>query len=126
MSNSYKFVLQYLQRLKDNNYRIIIGDFYDDIAREVMCEAYHKNMTAEYGYIWFLPLWFTQDWFLKKADNEIENAKCTSEKLLKVCYEIIFYFIILSILSIGVNGGYLIIYGVGTFYQYVTKLKTSN
>jgi len=35
-----------LQSLKEKRARIIIGDVYDEVARQVMCEAYKLDMTA--------------------------------------------------------------------------------
>ncbi|KAF2360714.1 Serine-threonine/tyrosine-protein kinase catalytic domain [Trinorchestia longiramus] len=74
---------KYLQRLKDHNFRIIIGDFYDSIAREVMCEAYHQNMTARHGYVWFLPPWFTKEWYLKETLNASNAVKCTTRQIMQ-------------------------------------------
>ncbi|KAK7047733.1 hypothetical protein SK128_014579, partial [Halocaridina rubra] len=37
---------QYLQDLKQKRYFIIIGDFYEDVARAVICDAYHMRMTG--------------------------------------------------------------------------------
>ena len=28
-----------------------------------MCSAYHLQMTAKQGYVWFLPQWFASDWY---------------------------------------------------------------
>ena len=36
----------YLNQIKDKGYYIIIGDFYQDIAREVICDAYLMGMTG--------------------------------------------------------------------------------
>lgn len=36
----------YLKQLKERKSFIIIGDFYQDVAREVICDAYHLKMTA--------------------------------------------------------------------------------
>lgn len=39
-------LLQYLEDLKQKRARIIISDVYDQVARQVMCEAYRLEMTA--------------------------------------------------------------------------------
>lgn len=38
--------LQYLQDLKQKRAKIIISDVNDQVARQVMCEAYRLQMTA--------------------------------------------------------------------------------
>ncbi|XP_023326697.1 uncharacterized protein LOC111700109 isoform X2 [Eurytemora carolleeae] len=54
----------YLKDLKDRRAKIIIGDFYEEAARLVMCEAYKQGMTQiDGGYVWFLPGWFKENWF---------------------------------------------------------------
>lgn len=39
-------ISQYLQDLKQKKAKIIIADVYDQVARQVMCEAYRLEMTA--------------------------------------------------------------------------------
>lgn len=65
----------YLQELKDKGAKVIIGDFYDDAARAVMCDAYQLGMTARNGYVWFLPLWFTPKWY----DTDLHNSMSKPE-----------------------------------------------
>nr|CAD7426195.1 unnamed protein product [Timema monikensis] len=81
---------QYLEELKGKNARIIIADMYDPAARAVMCEAFHLEMTADKGYVWFLPLWLSPDWYdtdfyNKKAasNNKTENISCTTSEMIK-------------------------------------------
>lgn len=38
----------HLNFFKDQRSTVIIGDFYEDVARIVMCEAYRNNMTSCY------------------------------------------------------------------------------
>lgn len=33
--------------MKSKSVRIIIGDMYDEAARDMMCQAYHLQMTAK-------------------------------------------------------------------------------
>lgn len=47
--------VQYLKDLKAKRVKIIVGEFNEERACEVMCQAYRLNMTAREGYIWFLP-----------------------------------------------------------------------
>ncbi len=46
---------QYLKDLKAKRVKIIVGEFDEERACEVMCQAYRLNMTAKEGYVWFLP-----------------------------------------------------------------------
>lgn len=46
---------QYLKDLKTKRVKIIVGEFDEERALEVMCQAYKLNMTAREGYVWFLP-----------------------------------------------------------------------
>lgn len=44
-------------------------------------------MTAANGYVWFLPLWFTKNWYdTDKVNNaateEFERVDCTTEQML--------------------------------------------
>uniref|UniRef100_A0A182QRN7 receptor protein-tyrosine kinase n=1 Tax=Anopheles farauti TaxID=69004 RepID=A0A182QRN7_9DIPT len=55
---------RYLLDLKSKNAKIIIADVDDKVARVIMCEAYKLEMTAENGYIWFLPVWLSNVWNL--------------------------------------------------------------
>ncbi|KAK7475017.1 hypothetical protein BaRGS_00033764, partial [Batillaria attramentaria] len=54
---------QVFRELREQNVRVIIADFYGSVARAVMCEAFHKKMTAHDGYVWFLPSWYGPDWW---------------------------------------------------------------
>nr|XP_042909123.1 gamma-aminobutyric acid type B receptor subunit 1 isoform X2 [Parasteatoda tepidariorum] len=67
----------YLEDLKEKGAKIIIGDFYDYAARAVMCEAYKLGMTAAKGYVWFLPLWFSTNWFDTSKDSN-QNSSSSS------------------------------------------------
>lgn len=69
-----------------DTHKIIIGDFYANKAREVMCQAYHLNMTAEHGYVWFLPRWFNTDWYNMSlhTGKDREKILCTTEQMLEV------------------------------------------
>lgn len=46
MKSKYQICFQYLQDLKERRAKIIIADVYDEVARQVMCEAYKLKMTA--------------------------------------------------------------------------------
>ncbi|GFR05086.1 insulin-like peptide receptor [Trichonephila clavata] len=76
----------YLKDLKDKGAKIIIGDFFDYAARSVMCAAYKMGMTAANGYVWFLPLWFSSNWYdtdkFNSAIPENERISCTTKEMV--------------------------------------------
>lgn len=75
-----------MEDLKNKRARIIIADVVDDIARVVMCEAYKLKMTAAQGYVWFLPMWLSANWYdtnLFNA-NKTEIVNCTTQEMIKV------------------------------------------
>ncbi|KAK8378937.1 hypothetical protein O3P69_009579 [Scylla paramamosain] len=74
------------ERLKKlQTHKIIIGDFYANKAREVLCEAYRLNMTAEYGYVWFLPRWFNTNWYNTSiySGKDRKRLPCTTTQMLE-------------------------------------------
>lgn len=77
-----------MQDLKRQRARIIIVDVDDDLARSIMCEAYHLNMTANHGYVWFLPSWFSDNWYNTSFYNVRKNetvVRCPTQEMVKVC-----------------------------------------
>ncbi|KAF0297153.1 putative molluscan insulin-related peptide(s) receptor [Amphibalanus amphitrite] len=76
-------VLRYLKDLREQNARIIIADMYQVAARAIMCEAYHQNMTAKEGYLWFLPEWFSGGWFNTPAFSG-NNKRCSIDQIMQV------------------------------------------
>lgn len=79
-------ILQYLKEMKQKNVRIIIGDIYDDAARDVMCQAYRLEMTANHSYVWFLPAWLSPDWYDTDHYNQKRNESvpCSTKDMIKV------------------------------------------
>ena len=78
---------QYLQDLKSKKAKIIIGDFYDHAARQVMCEAYRQKMTSKEGYVWFLPVWFIDDWYdtdMHNLESGKEQVPCNTSEMIQV------------------------------------------
>ncbi|XP_052896326.1 uncharacterized protein LOC128303424 [Anopheles moucheti] len=85
---------RYLLDLKSKNAKIIIADVDDKVAQVIMCEAYKMEMTAENGYIWFLPIWLSNVWNLSSevhggpGDNGVASPSnntrgCTNTELLR-------------------------------------------
>lgn len=81
------FLQQHLLKLKDKNLKIIIADFYAGTAREVLCEAYHLNMTAKNDYVWFLPRWFASNWYDTEyyAKDDAKKIPCNKSMMIEVC-----------------------------------------
>ncbi|XP_055549327.1 uncharacterized protein LOC129732457 isoform X1 [Wyeomyia smithii] len=74
---------RYMLDLKTKNARIIIADVDDKVAHVIMCEAYKLEMTAENGYVWFLPVWLSNQWNQTQNDSSRLQAKCTRHEMLK-------------------------------------------
>lgn len=83
--NSDNNMTDHLMKLNAKNRKIIIGDFYASTAREVMCEAYHLNMTARHNYVWFLPRWFTSNWYNTSLYSQKDKKKipCNTSMMLE-------------------------------------------
>jgi len=77
---------QYLEELKNKKVRIVIGDMFDEVLRDVMCQAYHLKMTAQEGYVWFLPLWLAPSWYDTDHYNahHSENVPCSTAQMVDV------------------------------------------
>ena len=63
-------------------YKVIIANFYEGVAYNVLCRAYFK------GYIyphvtWILPAWYTSSWFEDGRDNCVFCKGCDIEVALK-------------------------------------------
>ncbi|XP_070534990.1 gamma-aminobutyric acid type B receptor subunit 2-like [Ptychodera flava] len=54
-----------VSNLKKQGARIIIGNFYENKARQVFCHAYKEGM---YGakYVWIITGWYSSDWWRKQ------------------------------------------------------------
>ncbi|XP_054282459.1 gamma-aminobutyric acid type B receptor subunit 1-like isoform X2 [Macrosteles quadrilineatus] len=77
----------YLEEMKSKSVRIIIGDVYDDAAREMMCQAYQLQMTAYHSYVWFLPSWLAPDWYdtdryNQRLDSD-HRVPCTTRQMIE-------------------------------------------
>ena len=65
-----------MEDIRSRGARVIIGDFYAISARHIICEAYHLDMTQEYGYVWFLPGWFDDEWYdIDKLRNKSRDKE---------------------------------------------------
>lgn len=71
----------HLHVFRDGRSTVIIGDFYEDIARHIMCLAYHSKMTARQGYVWFLPKWYSRNWYESILESTEEFEGCTVEQM---------------------------------------------
>lgn len=64
-----------MDNLKRADPRIIVGMFYKQQARRVMCEAYKRGLYGE-KYVWFLIGWYEDDWW-----TEVKDLECTYEQM---------------------------------------------
>lgn len=64
-----------MDNLKRADPRIIVGMFYKQQARRVMCEAYKRGLYGE-KYVWFLIGWYEDDWW-----TEVKDLDCTYEQM---------------------------------------------
>uniref|UniRef100_A0A6A7G3L5 Gamma-aminobutyric acid type B receptor subunit 2 n=4 Tax=Hirondellea gigas TaxID=1518452 RepID=A0A6A7G3L5_9CRUS len=71
----------HLNFLREQRMTVIIGDFYEAVARVIMCQAYHSQMTAKQGYVWILPMWYSKEWF--NLTNKSEKLDCTTEEMIE-------------------------------------------
>ncbi|KAF2362436.1 Receptor ligand binding region [Trinorchestia longiramus] len=75
-------LLSHLEAFKLQRSTVIIGDLYEDVARVIMCLAYHHEMTARHGYVWFLPQWYSENWFNKTEKGDESLPECTYEQMM--------------------------------------------
>lgn len=64
-----------MDNLKRADPRIIVGMFYKQQARRVMCEAYKRGLYGE-KYVWFLIGWYEDDWW-----KDVKDLDCTYEQM---------------------------------------------
>lgn len=64
-----------MDNLKRADPRIIVGMFYKQQARRVMCEAYKRGLYGE-KYVWFLIGWYEDDWW-----TEVKDLDCTYDEM---------------------------------------------
>uniref|UniRef100_A0A6G1S9V3 Gamma-aminobutyric acid type B receptor subunit 2 n=1 Tax=Aceria tosichella TaxID=561515 RepID=A0A6G1S9V3_9ACAR len=64
-----------MDNLKRADPRIIVGMFYKQQARRVMCEAYKRGLYGE-KYVWFLIGWYEDDWW-----TDVKDLECTSDQM---------------------------------------------
>ena len=67
--------MRYLQRLRDDNARVILIHGYENHSRKVMCDAYKLGMTGV-GYAYFYASWYAEDWWMPDS-----NVDCTVEEM---------------------------------------------
>ncbi|XP_024863471.1 gamma-aminobutyric acid type B receptor subunit 2 isoform X2 [Kryptolebias marmoratus] len=65
-----------VKKLKDNDVRIIIGQFDENLASQVFCCAYNLNMFGS-KYQWIIPGWYQHKWW-----EQANTTNCTVKKLL--------------------------------------------
>nr|XP_006819249.1 PREDICTED: uncharacterized protein LOC100371470 [Saccoglossus kowalevskii] len=67
-----------VSNLKKQGARIIIGNFYENKARQVFCQAYKEGM---YGakYVWIITGWYSSDWW--KQEDPDSPIDCTLQEM---------------------------------------------
>ncbi|XP_046448251.1 receptor-type guanylate cyclase gcy-5-like [Daphnia pulex] len=87
--------LEYLKDLKAKRVKIIVGEFDEERACEVMCQAFRLNMTAKEGYVWFLPnfnselfqgptpIWYDIDSRVSQSNRTLEAIPCSTEQIIQ-------------------------------------------
>ncbi|XP_031551281.1 gamma-aminobutyric acid type B receptor subunit 2-like [Actinia tenebrosa] len=58
-----------LASIKDKDARIIIGNFYEEGARQVFCEAYKQGLYGE-RYVWIIIGWYPEQWWQRRLKEE--------------------------------------------------------
>ncbi|KAH9514527.1 Gamma-aminobutyric acid type B receptor subunit 1 [Bulinus truncatus] len=65
-----------VRNLKRQDARIIVGVFYEDMARRVFCQAYKERLYGK-KHVWFIIGWYPDNWYKVKDDRH----NCTIEQL---------------------------------------------
>ncbi|KAM3654689.1 gamma-aminobutyric acid type B receptor subunit 1-like, partial [Ammospiza maritima maritima] len=65
-----------VKNLKRQDARIIVGLFYETVARKVFCEVYKEKLYGK-KYVWFLIGWYANKWF-RTPDPSIN---CTADQM---------------------------------------------
>ncbi|XP_076455259.1 gamma-aminobutyric acid type B receptor subunit 1-like [Babylonia areolata] len=65
-----------VRNLKRQDARIIVGVFYEDMARRVFCQAYKEKLYGK-KYVWLIIGWYPDNWY--RANDDRHN--CTAEQL---------------------------------------------
>lgn len=69
-----------VRNLRRQDARIIVGLFYVDAARRVLCEMYRQNLYGK-SYVWFFIGWYDDNWFVMNLEKE--GINCTQEQMQK-------------------------------------------
>ncbi|XP_073987605.1 gamma-aminobutyric acid type B receptor subunit 1 isoform X2 [Rhodnius prolixus] len=67
-----------VRNLKRQDARIIVGLFYVDAARQVLCEIYQQGLYGK-SYVWFFIGWYEDNWF--EVNPKKESLSCTPEQM---------------------------------------------
>lgn len=74
--------MQELQKIRDENIRIIVADIEKRSVDLVLCLAYDANMTSVQNYVWFLPDWVAKTWMHRKLQqNVISELPCSIDNI---------------------------------------------
>ncbi|XP_025112675.1 gamma-aminobutyric acid type B receptor subunit 1-like [Pomacea canaliculata] len=65
-----------VRNLKRQDARVIVGVFYEDMARRVFCQAYKEKLYGK-KYVWLIIGWYPDNWYRTRDDRH----NCTVEQL---------------------------------------------
>ncbi|EDV28428.1 uncharacterized protein TRIADDRAFT_51330 [Trichoplax adhaerens] len=66
--------------IKESQTRIIFAELFSDKTREVICQAYHLNMTTS-KYVWILSGWHNPNWWIKNTTINLSESYCSDSVL---------------------------------------------
>ncbi|XP_070566915.1 gamma-aminobutyric acid type B receptor subunit 2-like [Ptychodera flava] len=67
-----------LDSLKNHDARIIVALAYEEISRQIMCEAYRKDLIGR-KFVWLLLGWLNEDWHLQR--NLEDDVTCSNDEM---------------------------------------------
>ncbi|XP_077978252.1 gamma-aminobutyric acid type B receptor subunit 2-like [Glandiceps talaboti] len=67
-----------LQSLQNHDARIIIALAYEEMSRQIICQAYQNDQVAP-KHVWLLLGWLNKDWHLQR--HEENDITCTNEEM---------------------------------------------
>uniref|UniRef100_A0A1X7UIU2 G-protein coupled receptors family 3 profile domain-containing protein n=1 Tax=Amphimedon queenslandica TaxID=400682 RepID=A0A1X7UIU2_AMPQE len=65
------------------SFRIFHINAYQDMAYQLLCEAYHRGMTGS-DYLWIIPMWYNDNWWMSSSPTSSTNPSCTDAIMMEV------------------------------------------
>ncbi|XP_033112955.1 gamma-aminobutyric acid type B receptor subunit 2-like isoform X2 [Anneissia japonica] len=73
-----------LDKIKEQDRRIIVGTFGEEEARKVFCEAYKRGMHKN-KYVWLLVGWYSNEWW-----RTTDGTSCSRKELMRATDRVFF------------------------------------